>query len=200
MLKNFIFDFGEVLVKFDTKYMTEQFIENPDDVKLVEEVVFDRLYWDKLDEGRITDEEVKAGIRSRLPKNLSDDACLVYDNWYKNLPFIDGMRGILNEIKQSGGRLYLLSNISVGFAENYSTVPEIKEVLDVFDGLVFSGKLGITKPGKEIFNYVLEKYNLKAEESVFIDDRKVNVEGAQRVGINTFLFEGCVDKLKAEIL
>lgn len=200
MLKNFIFDFGEVLVKFDTKYMTEQFIENPDDVKLVEEVVFDRLYWDKLDEGRITDEEVKAGIRSRLPKNLSDNACLVYDNWYKNVPFIDGMREILKEIKQSGGRLYLLSNISVGFAENYSDVSEIKEVLDMFDGLVFSGELGITKPGKEIFNYVLEKYNLKAEESVFIDDRKVNVEGAQRVGINTFLFEGCVDKLKAEIL
>lgn len=200
MLKNFIFDFGEVLVKFDTKYMTEQFIENHDDVKLVEEVVFDRLYWDKLDEGRITDEEVKAGIRSRLPKNLSDNACLVYDNWYKNLPFIDGMREILNEIKQSGGRLYLLSNISVGFAENYSTVPEIKEVLDMFDGLVFSGKLGITKPSKEIFNYVIEKYNLKFEESVFIDDRKVNVEGARRVGINTFLFEGCVDKLKAEIL
>ena len=200
MLKNFIFDFGEVLVKFDTKYMTEQFIENPDDVKLVEEVVFDRLYWDKLDEGRVTDEEVKAGIRNRLPKNLSDNACLVYDNWYKNLPFIDGMRETLKEIKKRGGRLYLLSNISVGFAENYSTVPEIKEVLDMFDGLVFSGKLGITKPGKEIFNYVLKKYNLKSEESVFIDDRKVNVEGAQRVGINTFLFDGCVDKLKAEIL
>ncbi len=70
MIKNFIFDFGEVLVKFDTEYMTSRYIKNLDDVKLVEAVVFDRLYWDKLDEGSITDEEVKQGLRSRLPENL----------------------------------------------------------------------------------------------------------------------------------
>ncbi len=125
---------------------------------------------------------------------------MVYDNWYKNVLFIDGMRDVLKEIKQNGGRLYLLSNISIGFAENYSTVPEIKELFDMFDGLVFSGELGITKPSKEIFKYLLKKHNLKAEESVFIDDRIVNNQGAESVGINTILFDGCVDKFKSKIL
>ena len=199
MVKNYIFDFGEVLVKFDTEYMTLAYLENSEDAKLVEKVVFDRLYWDRLDEGSITDDEVKRGICSRLPDKLRKSACLVYDNWYKNVPFIKGMPEILREIKSNGGRLYLLSNISKTFAESYHTVPEIKQVLDMFDGLVFSAELGITKPDKEIFNYLLRRYNLKAEESVFIDDRINNIIGAQTVGIKTILFEGSVDKFKTEI-
>ncbi len=200
MVKNYIFDFGEVLVKFDTEYMTSVYVKNSKDAKLVEEVVFDRLYWDKLDEGSITDDEVKQGVCSRLPNALHQKACLVYDNWYKNVPFIKGMPEILREIKSNGGHLYLLSNISKTFAESYHTVPEIKQVLDMFDGLVFSAELGITKPNKEIFNYLLRHYNLKCEESVFIDDRINNIIGAQAAGIKTILFEGSVDKFKTEIL
>lgn len=199
MIKNFIFDFGEVLVKFNTEYMTSVYA-NPKDVALIEGVVFDRLYWDKLDKGTITDEEVKKGICSRLPNSLHETACKVYDNWYNNTPFIDGMRDLLKEIKQNGGKLFLLSNISIGFANNYATVPEIKEVFDMFDGLVFSGPIGITKPNVEIFEHLLNKYNLKAEESAFIDDRIDNVLGANRVGINGILFDGDVKALRSKIL
>lgn len=199
MIKNFIFDFGEVLVKFNTKYMTSVYA-NPEDVSLIEDVVFDRLYWDSLDKGTITDDEVRKGICSRLPKALHETACKVYDNWYNNLPFIDGMPELLKEIKQKGGKLFLLSNISIGFANNYATVPEIKEFFDMFDGLVFSGPIGITKPNAEIFEHLLNKYNLKAEESAFIDDRIDNVLGADRVGINGILFDGDVKALRSKIL
>ena len=82
-IKNFIFDFGQVLVDFNTEYMTSCYIEDKNDARLVETVVFDRIYWDKLDEGSITDEQVKQGICSRLPLTLNKKACLVYDNWYK---------------------------------------------------------------------------------------------------------------------
>ena len=57
MIKNVVFDFGQVLVHFDPKYMTEQYVKNTEDAKLVEEVVFDRMYWDKLDLGTISNEE-----------------------------------------------------------------------------------------------------------------------------------------------
>ncbi len=66
-------------------------------------------------------------------------------------------------------------------------------VFDLFDGLVFSGPLGITKPSKEIFEYLLDKYNLKAEESVFIDDNAGNVTGAESVGIKGLLFKGSAE-------
>ena len=195
MFKNFIFDFGQVIVKFEPEYMTSAYVKNAEDVKLVKDIVFDRLYWDKLDAGIITDEEVKKGISSRLPENLKDLACTVYDNWYYNLPIIDETVDHIKRIKEKGGKLFLISNISEGFAANYNKVPKIKEIFDLFDGLVFSGPIKLAKPNKEIFNYALKKFNIKAEESIFIDDSKVNISGGEKAGIKGYLFDGDVQKL-----
>lgn len=194
--KNFIFDFGQVIVKFDTEYMTSVYIK-PQDVKMVEEVVFDRLYWDRLDEGTITDEEVRKGICERLPKELHNDACRVYDNWYKNLEFIEGMPELIKDIKAKGGKLYLLSNISETFAKEYKNVSNISEILNLFDGLVFSAPLGITKPNKEIFRYILNEYNLNPGDTVFIDDNEKNVSASCKENIFGYLFDGDAQKLKS---
>ena len=70
MTKNYIFDFGQVIVRFDTYFMTSVYVKETENIKLVEQVVFDRLYWDKLDAGTITDTQVKEGICSRLPYKL----------------------------------------------------------------------------------------------------------------------------------
>ena len=189
MFKNFIFDFGQVIVKFEPEYMTSAYVKNAEDVKLVKDIVFDRLYWDKLDAGIITDEEVKKGIRSRLPESLRDLACTVYDNWYYNLPIINETVELIKKIKEKGGKLFLISNISEGFATNYKKIPKIKEIFDLFDGLVFSGPIKLAKPNKEIFNYALKKFNIKAEESIFFDDNKDNIAGADSVGIKGFSFD-----------
>ena len=139
LIKNLIFDFGQVLVRFDPYYMTKAYIEDEKDCLLSMDVIFDRLYWDKLDKGTITDEEVKEGICSRLPERLHSSALKVYDNWMFNLPLIDGMRELVTELKSHGKKLFLLSNISIGFSEKYALVPEVAELLSHFDGLVFSG-------------------------------------------------------------
>lgn len=199
MKKNFIFDFGWVLVKFDSRYMTEQYIKNPTDCEMAHEVVFDRLYWDKIDAGTITDDEVKKGICSRLPQKLWDAACKTYDNWYYNIPFIDGMVDLVKDIKKAGGKLFVLSNISIGFAENYKNVPQIRELFSLFDGLVFSGPLHITKPNAEIFEHLLSKYSLNASDTMFVDDSEKNVNGANAVGIEGYLFDGDAEKLRKYI-
>ena len=196
MIKNYIFDFGQVIVKFDTEYMTSVYVKEEENIKLVEQVVFDRLYWDRLDAGTITDTQVKEAICSRLPEYLHKNALAVYDNWYRNLPFVEGMKELLIKIKKKGGRLFLLSNISIGFAENYKSVPEIKEIFNLFDGLVFSGPIGLIKPERKIFEYLLNKYDLKKEECVFIDDNIANIAGAQKVGLKAYQFNGNVDELK----
>lgn len=199
MTKNYIFDFGKVLVDFEPLYMTAQYIGDSNDIKLASDVIFDRIYWDRLDEGTISDDEVKAGIRSRLPERLWESACAVYDNWYRHLPEIEGMRSILMQLKKSGCGLYLLSNISKGFAENYNKVASLKELFSLFDGLVFSGPIGIVKPTAAIFNHLLSANGLKASECTFVDDNAANIEGAKAVGINTFLFRGDSRELHKEI-
>ncbi len=199
MTKNYIFDFGKVLVEFEPLYMTRQYIENEKDVQLVAEVLFDRLYWDKLDEGTITDEKVKEAVCARLPERLHESAGLVYENWYKHLPEIEGMRAIVMMLKEQGRGLYLLSNISETFAENYVHVPQLRELFSLFDGLVFSAPIHMVKPTKDIFEYLLHKYDLRAEDCTFIDDNEKNVNGAMQVGISAILFSGNAAELEKMI-
>lgn len=196
MIKNYIFDFGQVIVHFLPQELTAAVVSDPADCQLVCETIFDRLYWDRLDDGTTTDDRLKAEACSRLPRRLHTLACQAYDEWIQNLRFIDGMPQLVRDIKNSGGRLYLLSNISVGFAQQYPNVPHIAELFSLFDGLVFSGPLGITKPGKEIFAHLLDTYGLKAEESIFIDDAPRNIAGARAAGIRGYLFDGDVQKLR----
>ncbi len=199
MTKNYIFDFGNVLVKFEPAYMTKQYIANPEDIELVSEVLFDRLYWDKSDEGTISDDEIKEAVCERLPERLRDSARQIYDNWYHYLPGIEGMKEILLRLKKEGHGLYLLSNISDTFAKKYAEVPQLKELFSLFDGLVFSAPLHMVKPTAEIFDYLLCKYHLAAKECTFVDDSEKNIIGARKVGIHGILFDGNAENLSQEI-
>lgn len=199
MLKNIIFDFGNVLMKFDPYYMTSKYFDNREDILTVSNVVFDRLYWDRLDEGTISEEEVKLDIKKRLPESYHDNAILAYENWYYNLPEIKGMRELILQLKKDGYKIYLLSNISKQFAKNYKNVDTIKSLFENFDGLVFSAPLGIVKPSKDIFEHLLNTYSLKAEESIFIDDTAKNIDSADKIGISTYLFDGDSQKLREHL-
>lgn len=197
--KNYIFDFGRVLVDFDPLSITKYHISNEADARLVSEVVFDRLYWSRLDDGTITDDQVKRLACARLPERLRQGACAVYDNWYCHLPPIAGMEPLLARLKESGCGLYLLSNISIGFAEGWRSVPGLERLFSRFDGLVFSGPLHLVKPEPEIFRYLLETYGLSAEDCTFIDDSAANIAGAQALGIGAVLFEGSAAQLENRI-
>ena len=197
MIHNYIFDFGNVLAEFHPEKLTAPFIKDEELRKKIAEIVFDRLYWDKLDDGSITDEEVREGIRSRVLKEYSDVACEVYDNWVHSLTPVFGMLELIVDLKQENGNLYLLSNISIGFSERYKEVSWISELFSLFDGLVFSGPIGLIKPDKAIFEYLLRNYDLTPVDCLFIDDAPRNIEGAKQVGIQGYLFDGDAEKLRS---
>lgn len=192
-IKNVIFDFGQVLVYFQTKYMVDTYTDNLEDRKLLSEVVFDRLYWDRLDAGTISNEETVEQCKKRLPQRLHSLCEKIYYNWIYNIPEIEEMRELLKYLKSTYGvKLYLLSNISKYFSSHKDEIEILKEL----DGYVFSGEIGITKPSNAIFQHLLEKFNLKAEECIFVDDRIDNIEGAIRNGLNGYVFDGNAQKLK----
>ena len=193
MIKNVIFDFGQVLVHFEPSYMVGVYEENEEDKTLLEKVVFDRIYWDKLDKGTISDEETMSLIKERLPQRLWDVADKIYYNWIYNIPEIDGMSDLLSYLKSKYGvRLFLLSNISKYFAEHSGEI----EILRKLDGLVMSAPIGIVKPSYEIFDHLCKKYNINPYEAVFVDDRCDNIEGAEAYGIKSYVFDGSCERLK----
>lgn len=197
MIKNIVFDFGRVIVDFDESNMTRAYIKDESLVSTVRDVVFDRLYWDRLDLGTITDEEVKAGISSRLPQELVAAAHDVYDHWIDNVEVIDGIKTAVKVAKERADGIYLLSNISCQFVREYPSRPHIASILAQFDGLVFSAPLQMVKPNAAIFRHLLDTYGLKAEETLFIDDSPKNIAGAAALGIKTYLFDGDAAALTA---
>ncbi len=197
MKKNIIFDFGNVLGQCYSDELTKPYVDTDEERIAIRDVVFDRLYWDKLDRGDITDEEVIAGVCSRLPAKWHDKAINVYQNWVNTMTPVPLMTSLVKELKTKGHKLYLLSNISIGFAETYHTVPWIRNLFDLFDGLVLSGTIHMAKPDVEIFQYVLDKFSLKAEDCVFIDDNRHNIEGSEQAGISAYFFDQDVAKLRA---
>lgn len=199
MIKNYIFDFGNVLCEFIPTKITGKFVLDTEIKNIISEVVFDRIYWDKLDMGIITDNDVKKEIKKRLSEEMAIIACQVYDNWINSVSPIKEMISLVNDLHEKGKRLYLLSNIGVGFANSYSEVKWIDDLFSIFDGLVFSGPIGIVKPNIDIYEYLINKYNLKTDECLFIDDTEKNIKGAQLAGISGYLFDGDVDTLRKNI-
>ena len=193
MIKNVIFDFGKVLVDFEPTYMTSRYIDNIEDIKLVADVLFDRLYWDRLDAGTISDSEVISESCKRLPQRLHQKVADIYNNWMYNLPEICGMRELLQKLSDKGVRLFLLSNISEGFAKKSSEF----SILSYFERCFFSAVCGLTKPSAEIFNHLLNECGIKANEALFVDDSEKNINGAKSVGISTYLFDGDSKKLES---
>lgn len=196
MIKNIVFDFGQVLVRFDPHYMVTRYVSDERDAALLEEVLFDRLYWDRLDAGTISDDEVICESKKRIPERLHEVAEKIYYNWIYNIPEIEGMRELLTELREKGYKLYLLSNICTYFASHADEIP----ILKMLDGCVFSAVAGYVKPSREIYDHLCEKFSLIPAETVFVDDRVENIEGAIKAGLRGVLFEGDVSLLRVSIL
>lgn len=199
-MKHIIFDFGNVLARFYPEELTAAAVPDKAVADAICDIVFDRLYWDKLDDGSMREPDVKEAVRSRVAPVHYSAACAVIDGWAENLTPVDGMPQLVADIKARGAQLYLLSNISPCFAEDYKKNPWVAELFSLFDGLVFSGAIGLTKPHEEIYTYLLDRYGLTAEDCIFVDDNVNNIEAANKLGIEGILFDGNVDRLRNTLL
>lgn len=193
MIKNVVFDFGQVIIHFVPEIMVSPYVTDENDKKLICDVLFDRFYWDKLDKGTISNEEVLEAVHTRLPERLWDITDKIYYNWIYNIPEIDGMRELITDLRKNHNvRIFLLSNISNYFYEHR----EEFSIFKLFDKCIYSAPLGIVKPSFEIFDYLCKSCDIVPSEAIFIDDNANNIESAKKFGLNGYIFDGDVSKLK----
>lgn len=193
MIRNVVFDFGQVMVRFEPEYMVGKYVTDKTDARLLEAVVFDRLYWDRLDRGDISDTEVVTACKARLPERLRETAEEIYYNWIYNIPEIEGMRELAVRLRDEYGmRLFLLSNISTYFADHAHEILVLAE----FEKCIYSAVVGHVKPNEDMFEYLCKTCEILPDETVFVDDNTANIAGAKAYGIHGYLFDGDVVKLK----
>ncbi len=196
LIKNYIFDFGNVLVRFDPEIIMRPYIADKISRDELASIVFDRKYWDRLDDGSLTETQVYELIKHRIPDDKRKAVKSVLEKWYYHLPVNKETEEFVDELKNKGHNVYILSNISKNFSDNYSNVESLKRLLSKFDGLVFSGREGIVKPKREIFELILRRFNLNPDETLFIDDSQKNKNGAGQAGLHTFLFNDDLNILR----
>lgn len=194
MIKNLVFDFGNVVVRFDPYYMCSCVTDNEADRLILVKTVFNPTTFEQTDRGLISLEEHIALVLPEVPEHLKEKAVKLLSEWYNMLPVYDGMETLLKKVKNAGYKIYILSNINAHFKDNADKV----EILKMFDGTVFSSEIKFIKPEREIYEYLLKKYSLDASECIFIDDRLINVMGAESSGIKGYHFKSA-NELEAYI-
>lgn len=196
MIKNIIFDMGNVLVRFDPyRILEEHDIKDPEDIDLLLRNIFYSEGWSKMDLGIYVEDDLYNEAITKLPVRLHRTAREILDTWYESLTPINGIKELVTDLKKRKLNIYLLSNAGKSKDIYWSSIP----AHECFDGGIVSAFVGCVKPDKKIFDILLEKYGLKAEECIFTDDMKKNIDAAGTMGINTFLFEGDVEALRRYI-
>ena len=186
MIKNIVFDNGGVIVKysFETyldwfnfdKCLQQQFNE-----------LFKSSQWVQLSKGEITSRQFEEYAKSIFPQHKKEvEAILDVENlkhlispYQQTLDYIDNLR-------ERGYKVFLLSDIVE------DTITYMKQAVDnwedKFDGIVYSCRVGMVKKEGKIFDFLLKKFGLVAEETLFVDDTVRNLQEAEKHGIKTLRF------------
>ena len=193
MIKNVIFDYGDVICRFDADHMLGSFCDDPADIELMKKTIFPD--WPMLDKGSIEYEDYIERTLGKLPDRLHDTVRRFFKDWYRHMPYIDETISLISELKKKNYKLYILSNAPVYFSQIISYF----DIVKMFDGIVISGNLKMAKPDRPIYEYILNKYKLVPSECLFIDDRPENISGAEKCGINGIVFKDNIREIKEKL-
>ena len=188
MIKNLVFDFGNVLVDYDFDLFLSGFIPEAEARKRFAEIVCDPVLVDRFDKGDSSFNTIVAELQTTYPE------------WHKELETfrnrqleaitgeVAGMRALLKQLKQQGYRLYGLSNWS-------NTIYPIMEkfgIFDLLDGRIISSEEHLIKPDAAIYHRLYERFALRPDECLFTDDKAVNIQAAIATGMHAIHFQNAL--------
>ena len=194
MIKNIIFDIGNVLLSFQPQYYLNQYYDQHTTDQLMN-IIFKSQEWIELDAGNILIKDAIESITKRHP-TYSQEITYVLNNWCSMLTPIKDNVKLISILKDKGYKLYLLSNFHI---EAIDTVRHTYDFFNLFDGDVVSGHIHVLKPDPLIYKTLLKKYNLKSDECIFIDDSLENIIEAKNQnihGIHLPINNSLIDQLK----
>lgn len=198
-VRNLLFDLGGVIMNL----RRENCVEALEQLGLKEADEMLGLYCQtgpfmQLEEGKITPAEFRTEIRRRIGCEVSDaEMDDAFNRFLLGIP-VERLRALESLRKQY--KIYMLSNTNaIMFDSKIKTDFQIdgKNREDYFDGMCLSYEEGCAKPDPQIFHNVLDKFGIKAEETLFFDDSQANLEAAARLGFRTWLVEPGTEFMEA---
>lgn len=193
-VKNIVFDFGGVLARWDMRYYYRDYFRDDAKMEFFLANVCTTEWNTQNDCGRTYDETTSELI-AEWPE-YADAIRMFPMHWGEMLGTeIVETTAVVRRLNALGYRTFGLTNWS---AQNIHVAYERFVFPHLFEGVVVSGIERTVKPFPRIYRILLSRYNLAAEESVFVDDNAANVAGAERVGMHGILFRS-TEQAAAEI-
>ena len=186
MIKNIIFDMGNVLLDFDPEAAVRHLPVDPAAQQLIKNTLFLAPEWAMYDRGDLTEETMLSALSPRVPEALRPALRECLHSWHTTMLPLPGVKELLQELKSKGFRLFVLSNASEQF---WTYFPREIDV-NLFDGVVVSCDAHLLKPDVRIYRRLLELYSLDPQDCLFVDDRADNLLGAKEAGIDGLQFTG----------
>ena len=182
-----IFDFGNVLIYWDpvavmtprySDELVEQFLDN--DISGFYDVN------DELDYGMSNDDGV-ALMRERYGDQWADMMRYYLDNFVDSLTgVVPGARVLINDLKAAGVHVWGLSNWQ---KDLFPIALDNFDILRSLNDRVVSGYVSLRKPNKDIYEFALQQFGIDASGAVFVDDKAMNIVGANNAGIRGVRFK-----------
>ena len=194
MIKNIIFDVGDVLVEYRWHQMLMDYGLDKDEAYRLGITIFEDPLWHELDMAIMDIEEVIKSYREKYVEDADTIEWFINHGEYMHIQRKDVYK-LIHKLKEKGYKIYLLSNYCEDLFKKHTNGAEF---LKDIDGKVVSYEVKITKPDERIYEYLLEKYSLDRKECIFFDDREENVIKARVLGIESFLVkskESLIEKI-----
>jgi len=189
MVKNIIFDLGNVLISFRP---SEYFSKNnyPEAIRTtILSDIFGSEEWQMIDKGEISTAEAIDAIAKK--SSLNKEEIVHIFNLRTDLMFpLDQNVRLLPALKKQGFRLYFLSNFPLDI---FDDIKNGYYFFKHFEGGLISAEAKSSKPESRIFEILLEKYSLAPEECLFIDDIEINVRAAEALGMKGLFTNGSLE-------
>ena len=180
MIKNIVFDVGNVLFGYDPNFILNKLLpENKFHQQYLDHFINAQV-WQDLDRGTLDESSLVDLLVEKISDpNLEDNLNIILNNFIYHLNLFNGSRKLFLTLKKRYP-IYILSNFQ---AVPFAQLREMHPFLYQADGTIVSAHHKLMKPEPEIYKLLLEKFKLEPNETVFIDDLSENIEGAKSFGI-----------------
>ena len=193
MLKNLVFDFGNVLVVFKPEEQLRRYVQTDEEAMELRNLIWESKPWKDADIGIGGRQETFERLCEMYPEkaDLLREILFECSEW---LTIPEEVKAVLHKLQAAGYNLYYISNTN---PMDYETMMKNHAVLHELKGGLASFQEKMLKPDPAIYQLLLDRYGLNADECLFIDDIEANTKGAEAVGIHGYCYaDGNITRLR----
>lgn len=195
MIKNLVFDLGNVLIEWNSEKILTYFEPEKERRQVLRQAIFESGVWHQTDKGELSLKEACEEVLTQLDASYHSAIKNIFYHWYEVVYVYSDLQERIRLWVAQDYRIYILSTTCEIFyhIEKAGLLP----IYPLLSGYILSSEVGVVKPEAEIYQKLLKKYGLNPVESVFIDDIQANLDTAAELGFETILSTSETENIRA---